>query len=126
MREIKFKVWAKHTKSMVSLAEALKEVTFGFLLKFNDTYDLLLYTGLKDKNGVEIYEGDVFKHNSGHWIVDFDKGSFILNHSELKNIDGSLLRWGSLSRLFDVDMNDIYNRVEVIGNIYENKELLDV
>lgn len=90
-----------------------------------DHYILLQYTGLKDKNRIEIYEGDImsFGRKQKYHVV-FESGSFILYHTVLKDFDGSKLRWGLLSRAFDVDMKGIIDNVKVVGNIYENPELI--
>lgn len=79
------------------------------------------FTGLKDKNGKEIYEGDVMAlkdselphKNRFEYIVKFEDAKFVLYH--IKNDYG---KWGDLYRAFDYDFK-AYNFC-VIGNIYEN------
>jgi uncharacterized phage protein (TIGR01671 family) len=69
---------------------------------------LMQYTGLKDRNGKEIYEGDFVKDNIvGICTVVFDNGTF-----KLKEVVNTV--WLCASHEFE----------EVIGNIYENPELL--
>ena len=81
-----------------------------------DNYILMQYTGLKDKNGVEIYEGDVViclgpDLEETFSTVAFAEGAFCVNHKHLGV---------EFDFLYFVD-----SAMEVIGNIYEDPELLE-
>ena len=92
----------------------------------NDNYILMQYTGLKDKNGVEVYEGD---------LVSFEDSDGGYEYQDLV-INTGIVEYGDLGFYFTnrvaVDMDDFYikdgrcDEVEIIGNIYENPELLEV
>ena len=117
-REIKFRAWDKKRNVMCELTtnifSGVKTLMFNDAIKeLQDDYIFLEYTGLKDKNGKEIWEGDVVKLES--WEPDicevvFDRGGFCFRFSSDDNYypDGKYLEDG-----------------EVIGNIYENPELLN-
>ena len=110
MREIKFRVWDGvkiHTVYRL-------EFTFNGELIGRKTYKFMQYTGIKDKNGVEIYEGDMNKTNSSLYKVVFDKCCF----------------WGVDERgkypIYQINHYVLDDEIfEVIGNIYENPELLE-
>ena len=70
------------------------------------------YTGLKDQNGVEIYEGDVVEHRSD-----------LSSASEVKYFEGAFIAGSPVTSNALINFN-CANNVSVIGNIYENKELL--
>lgn len=130
-REIKFRAWDKQEKKWVedfgieantglmfrNEANYLPFISSAWVgdLSFKEyqdkNYVVMQYTGLKDKNGVEIYEGDIL-----------DGGEFIarnLFHNNLGLVDLPLKeRWVGVSA-------DLEER-EVIGNVYDNPELEEV
>lgn len=119
MREIKFRVWSKHTKKM--FYEGFYISQNGDLFqndsldyKNKDSFEVMQYTGLKDKNGKDIYERDILKvttvRGDTRWQmeVDFENGCFALKEGP---------------ELWKLKYD--YPNHEVIGNIYENPELLN-
>jgi uncharacterized phage protein (TIGR01671 family) len=96
------------------------------------------YTGLKDKNGREIYEGDLFEHRLGYVVLDepphdemgTECGVVVLEDGQfgvkipglgVYNLYGLLLREGHLDNM---PKDDLFV-MKIAGNIYENPELLE-
>lgn len=112
MREIKFRAWAKEEHEMIQANTLAFEeyAPLGCLLNDGDDLIIMQYTGLKDKNGKEIYEGDIIKlPEDGEEKIYYIKYSQNRLGFTLNNGCGFALAYG----------------IEVIGNIYENSELLE-
>ena len=119
-RTIKFRAWDKTLNKIHSWSTIENHFTFEELLDDN-FFEAMQYTGLKDKNDIEIYEGDIIlvnvfmsKHVTG--LVAFDRGSFC--------VTGNFEGWGydcNTTNFWEMSTNG--NEYKVIGNIYENPEL---
>lgn len=113
MREIKFRAWDKHYKRFrdIVLSSPISALNNN---EIDERFELTQYTGLKDKNGKEIYEGDIVQFTDNYntdipphiGVVKFNNASFYITDGAY-----SCYRW--------IDIN-----VEIIGNIYENPELI--
>ncbi|MDU3600306.1 MAG: YopX family protein [Clostridium perfringens] len=135
-REIKFRVWDKTSDSMlyqddferVELDTKNKMVTLiaeeesdksHYVLDYEDGIEaeILQYTGLKDKNGKEIYEGDI--------LINTNKSKLNLGIENQKYLIVYRALGFDLKPLFKgMALKFNYTDLELIGNIYENPELL--
>jgi uncharacterized phage protein (TIGR01671 family) len=118
MRPIKFRAWDKRRKLMMYDVQAFYG-SFWDLLKDENCF-VMQYTGLKDKNGKEIYEGDIVDYK-GHQVVEYHLGSFVCYEKKLL---GNSYRIDYMRNLSDICEAGDMRKFEVIGNIYENKDLL--
>ena len=112
-REIKFRAWDKTFKKMISWNEFLQtNMANTFISPKSTGLTLMQYTGLKDKNGVEIYEGDIV-------AIQFDLTSIKSKVLWLQEISGFIVE--------DVSIldNNLAQRIVVIGNVWENGDLLN-
>lgn len=105
MREIKFRAWDIEQKVMRDNPDPqiIQAVIFGN--DYNGRVKLIQYTGLKDKNGKEIYEGDILEYNKcSTYIVK------TINRFE--------------STKFGIEGYPRLDAYQIVGNIYENPELV--
>lgn len=145
----RFRVWNKENKEMIYNAEIAYEGMnyntswqlgkntndswvdcFGYYLDYPRDYEVMQCTGLKDKNGKLIYEGDIIKY------AEFDWTDFSYWETEIAQVV-----WGNTYDnyypAFDLKDTDfdgtnafayLFNEgwtIEVIGNVYQNPELLE-
>ena len=130
-REIEFRVWDKDLKQMRYLHNTHDFICFnedgsGYYVNMQtglgDWFsDLMQYTGLKDKNGVKIFEGDILIAHNTKFIVKFGEYRTVLFNERYK---------GTKTKQFGLYAESIENKeqcnlvtpndIEVIGNIYEN------
>lgn len=142
-RKIKFRAWQKYHKQMLdvtnidfrdgeiySLTVEYLEGTIPRFVTYGKDYDklwldydcinLMQYTGLKDKNGKEIYEGDIVRITLANGNNEKDYKVFYFE-------EGASFQLKNIRCYYDVDTFWRYSnkQIEVIGNIYKNPELLD-
>ncbi|KKN60901.1 hypothetical protein LCGC14_0527720 [marine sediment metagenome] len=118
MREHKYRAWDREKRQFyhepIGMFNSLPS-------NWESFYDIQQYTGLKDKNGVEIYEGDILR--KWNQKFPFEPVEYYAENSivEYHEVSG---QYAAGTWKLEQDNIDRFNW-EVIGNIYENGELLD-
>lgn len=120
----KFRAWDKELQTMldVSLIDFKKRVLVGEHWKFGETnfvsfdeIELMQSTGLFDRNGKEIFEGDILKSNKYITSVFYERGAYCVKFRRTTNTTVTMNVISFIEKY----------KTKIIGNIYENKELLD-
>ena len=124
MREIKFRVW--NIDEYISLNKAIHDdivviqqpsSSNNSLIEINwEGVELEQFTGMQDKNGVQIYEGDVVSDHVGIGVVEYSekRASFRVNYGD------GLCKW-----FIDYNLKGELESIEVIGNIHQHAYLLE-
>lgn len=130
MREIKFRAWDRQELKLVNavlidtdgtLYESWRDLEDGTVLHGV----LMQYTGLEDMNGVEIYEGDLLRWR--YWLEELTEDADVYKVEWLDGEARFALNCYRSGRQIDPrnDLMKLGDEFAVIGNIYENPELLD-
>lgn len=147
-REIKFRAYSSHNHKMYPVSNIEWDIDGRIWVTADDGKNgielideeahLMQYAGLHDKNGREIYEGDLFEHRFGYMVFDdpphdemgTECGVVVLEDGQfgvkipglgVYNLYGLLLREGHLDNM---PKDDLFV-MKIAGNIYENPELLE-
>lgn len=127
MREKKFRVWDKENKKMYfqlnespcfGLFEGDRAVSIEDVFFYEkQRYETLQFTGLKDKNGKEIYEGDI--------LIDHgDQGPVYIEYQKVQAAFVFVDKFDPSGTTIYTPTYIHYEAFEIVGNIYENPELL--
>src|SRR5699024_2518560 len=128
----KFRVWNEKTESFIDYGDLMLDLKNGkvysgdvgipeYTIDVTNQVILMQYTGCRDKNGIEIYEADVIKDKYDKvWLVQRYVGSFVITN-KIPDSDGQTSTYSHFS---NVSNHHFY--FEVIGNMWENPELLEV
>jgi uncharacterized phage protein (TIGR01671 family) len=117
VKKIKYRAWSKVANQFISWEEIDKKENLGRLIN-NGNYHLIEYTGLKDKDDKEIYEGDIVEIIHPCWIetccVEFMHGSFVFRGSRATNEDVVIPGFTFFKESWEI---------KIVGNKYEERKV---
>ncbi|MFS9058983.1 YopX family protein [Streptococcus infantis] len=124
----KFRAWDKFDKVMrdVTLLDYNQDFvgySYPVFMKSTMHMELMQSTGLKDKNGKEIFEGDILAN--GPDVMCMKRHNTLGFYVEKKG-GVEFIADGAVLEEFEEDAKEIADSLEIIGNVYENKEFLEV
>jgi uncharacterized phage protein (TIGR01671 family) len=140
MRNIKFRAWDKVSKTMYTDAVNNCKDSFDMILKHPQVYEVMQYTGLKDKDGVEIYEGDIVKckiqdkksmekhlnklgfgemeYKYRNYVIEWWSSQFQCGYRVRNKGNTFIINQGTLNNMKAVIISDIHENPE----LFENKK----
>lgn len=129
-REIKFRAWDKKIKRMADVLlidwlNGLVDLAEGAIERELDEVELMQYTGLKDKNGAKVFAGDMLR------VIEVSEHEYLEYVSPVEYIESGFLvtepidTQVPLACFYNLDKTYPLFEIEVIGNIFENPELLE-
>lgn len=127
MKHLKFRVWDREKETFLKdvfvgsdgqLYQFSKDTIYGAAITFlgKENKKILQFTGLRDKNGYEIYDGDIVNLKGDLYTVSWN-GCF--SSFDMTNIDKAK----QYKDLYILNKN--FEKSEIVGNIYQNRELLE-